>query len=178
MNTEQGAPRVISYNRAKPAFCGLHLRVVRCVLSMKVFVRLYVGAENSRGIVVFLRSPCCASGSQTLTYEQRGVIINIVCGLASPMNSVGHADSQQLKDSATQTRASEDKGRKKQEWTFRHSRFSMFYSRHFLLFCFFILFFICFILDLFYIVGSSGSGMCELTNQRSFHEEGFKANKS
>ena len=40
MNAKQGAQRVISYNHAKPAFCGFHL-------SMKVFVRLYVGAETA-----------------------------------------------------------------------------------------------------------------------------------
>lgn len=42
----------------------------------------------------------------------RGVIINIVCGLASPMNSVGHADSEQQKDSAIQTRFNEYDSRK------------------------------------------------------------------
>lgn len=72
MNAEQGARRVISYNRAKPAFCGFHLCITQCVLSVQVFVWLYVGAETAGALWFLLGSPCCASGSQTLTYEQRG----------------------------------------------------------------------------------------------------------
>ena len=38
----------------------------------------------------------------------RGVIINIVCGLALPMNSVGHADGEKQNDSVIQARFSEN----------------------------------------------------------------------
>lgn len=67
-SAKQGAQTVISYNHA-----SLHSVVFTCVsLSMKVFVWLYVGAETA-GALWFLRgSPCCALGSQTLTFEQRG----------------------------------------------------------------------------------------------------------
>lgn len=72
MNTKQGAQRLISYNCAKPAFCGFHLCIIQCVLSLKVFVWLYVGAETAEALWFLQGSPCCALGSQRLTYEQRG----------------------------------------------------------------------------------------------------------
>lgn len=67
--------------------------------------------RNSRSIVVSSKLLVLCFGHRHW-HTSRGVIINIVCGLASPMNSVGHADSEQQEDSSTQTRLSEDDSRK------------------------------------------------------------------
>lgn len=69
MNTKQGAQRLINYNCAKPAFCGFHLFFNQCVLIV-CLPSCTVGAETAEWF--FVGSPCCALGSQTLIYKQRG----------------------------------------------------------------------------------------------------------
>ena len=59
MNAKQGAQGVISYNHAKPAFCGFHL----CAVNESV------GAETALALWLLLGSPRCALRSQTLTHE-------------------------------------------------------------------------------------------------------------
>lgn len=87
MNTKRGAQRLMSYNCTKPAFCGFYLCIIRCMLLLDIFVCFYIGAETARALWFFKLPVLCFEITRHW-HMSRGVIINLVCGLMYPMNSI------------------------------------------------------------------------------------------
>lgn len=93
MNTKQGAQRLIIVPNTRTEWFSLVSHTM-CSVIESVSMDL-CRCWNSRRTAVLSRFPqrSVFGLTDTDTWAE-GVIINIVCGLVSPMNSTGHADSR------------------------------------------------------------------------------------